>query len=466
MYELPDLFCELYDALERRTFRANIEAWSDSASLASSSDTIMREAQSGTLAPDTVRARISLIADNADVGIDGARYAMLRGLDAAFASINPQAPTTGLTLPPGLRMLAADAVIRGRYDSGVHAHGGALIPRLLPPVRVLELPDDPREALFAVLRVPAEDWDAHRLRVLPPDVLLHRQEVARGLRVGCAPFIADPQELRWESEQRKTRRFYQIAPRDLTVTRDRVRDVVYAFDDAAVSIGIVPELALTPALLAVWQQELATRRGHTALQWVLVGSGSLGSGRRPDNTAILLNARTGEEIGRQAKCFPFTMSSTELTRWKLEALLGTDQVEEDLEPGDGLTFLDAGGIRLAILVCEDLARAIDFGRAIRAFGATHLIVPVFARPAKDRRWERTKADQHCEATGSTVIVANSLITSAVALGRLPEASDKPGIGLVVTPIGGEATILRQADPAGIAAFTLHADGSVEYEPVS
>jgi hypothetical protein len=466
VYEISDLFCEMYDALDRKAFRTHVEDWSEDLSTLSFSETVKQEALNGSLTSKSVYARIDMRVANGVTDINAARFAVLRALDSVFATINPLAPPTGVVLPSALRALAADAVIRGRYDSGTHELGGALIPRLLPPVHVLDLPDDPREAFSSVLRVPAQDWDQHELRVLPADALLHRHEVAAGLRVGCAPFIAASDEMDWVIDERNSRRFYRISPQGQTITEARISEVIKAFDDAGVRFGIVPELTLTPRLLEVWQRELAKPRVASRLQWVLVGSGALDPGARPDNTAVMLNGRTGAELVRQPKCFPFTLTAAELKRWKLEGLLGSDRLEEDLEPGSGLIFIDGGGIRIVILVCEDLARATDFAGAIRSFGATHVIVPVFARPLEDRRWARTQADQHCQATGSTVIVANSLITSSVMLGRLPEPADQPGIGMVITPAGGDATILCQADPAAVAAFTLNADGTVEYDPVS
>jgi hypothetical protein len=38
-----------------------------------------------------------------------------------------------------------------------------------------------------------------------------------------------------------------------------------------------------------------------------------------------------------------------------------------------------------------------------------LLVPVFARPTKDRRWERARAEVYSDAIGSCVVVANSLV---------------------------------------------------------
>jgi hypothetical protein len=52
-----------------------------------------------------------------------------------------------------------------------------------------------------------------------------------------------------------------------------------------------------------------------------------------------------------------------------------------------------------------------------------LLVPVFARPTKDRRWERARAEVYSDAIGSSVVVANSLVIAEI-LRRAPPRSGR------------------------------------------
>jgi predicted amidohydrolase len=312
------------------------------------------------------------------------------------------------------------------------------------------LPDDLREAFSAVLRVPPADWDACRLEILPEPALMHRHEIQAGLRVGCAPFVADPDEMAFEVHERSDRRFYRIYPRDLPVTLARVSQVLDAMIAAKVRVGVVPELMLTGTLLAAWQDALRARRGRTGpLQWVLVGSGNIGGTARPTNVAVLLDARTGQQLSAQHKLYPFNLDAEDLERWALTSRLGAEPIDEDLEPGERLVIVEGGGVRLATLVCEDLGRVVDLAGRVRSFGVSHLLVPVFSRPTQDRRWERARADVHSDATGSTIIIANSRVMHTI-IGRAR------GTGLVVWPEDG--LVLGSARPDQLACFTLQADG--------
>lgn len=466
MHELPDLFCEQIDQLDIDAFREHVDEWESDDLLDSTSRTIRNDALSGKLTVESLRMRIQFTELNGG-DLNATRYAILRALDSAFSTINPVANTSLRAMPAALRRLAFHVAAEGRLDSGLHR--GGLVPRLNRALRADELATHPREAFSSVLRVPAEHWDSCTRARLPEDATFHRDELERGLRIGCAPLIADPEELRWETEVRGPRRYYRISPADDPSTLARIGSVLDALAAEDVQIGVVPELTLTAASLEIWKQEIAARAGRTRLQLVLVGSGHLYDGRRPDNTAVLLNGRSGERIGEQRKIHPFTLRPTELDLWKLTDRLGREKIEEDIEPGNLLTIFECGAIRLAVLVCEDLTRPLEVGHQIRSFGVSHLLVPEFARPTKDRRWERDAAGLLSREAGAVVIVSNSLITRTILAAAGETIDPKSGTGLIVTSGSGGAngTVLRQLDPAGVAAATVHIDGRVDnVTPVS
>src|SRR3712207_1188215 len=131
--------------------------------------------------------------------------------------------------------------------------------------------------------------------------------------------IREPDELEWEVEERSGVRFYRIHPADREPTRARVDEVIRAWDSHAVAIGVAPELCLSRALLERWQVALRERpgAGTSALRLVVAGSGNVDGSSPPANEAVLLDARTGEELARQPKVHPFNFSPDDLELWGL-----------------------------------------------------------------------------------------------------------------------------------------------------
>jgi hypothetical protein len=80
-----------------------------------------------------------------------------------------------------------------------------------------------------------------------------------------------------------------------------------------------------------------------------------------------------------------------------------------------------------------------------------ILVPVFARPTKDRRWERARAEVYSDAIGSTVVVANSLVIAAILQTPAPV-----GTALAVMP--GQAAVGHSSEPDDVVVFTLDGDG--------
>src|SRR3712207_6956832 len=76
-------------------------------------------------------------------------------------------------------------------------------------------------------------------------------------------------------------------------------------------------------------------------------------------------------------------------------------------------FNDAAPTEIYTLSLHDalpiFARLHAFAGALHGHGVSLLLVPVFARPTKDRRWERARAEVYTDAIGSSVVVANSLV---------------------------------------------------------
>ena len=113
--------------------------------------------------------------------------------------------------------------------------------------------------------------------------------------------------------------------------------------------------------------------------------------------------------------------------------------------------------RLAILVCEDLARLHAFGAAFRGHGVSRILVPVFARPTKDRRWERSRAEVYCDAIGSSVVVANSLVIASILRTPAP-------VGTAIAVAPGEAAVGHASEADDVVVFALEGGApQVAYE---
>jgi predicted amidohydrolase len=437
-----DLFCELFDRLDPAEFRAAGEAWMRDASVAATAGEVERAVLDGEAvpAPD-----------------DGLRtFAVLLGLDSALAHANP---LFGGAAPPTLTEYALRYAESGRLDSG--ALPGALLPRFARPGRRGQLPDDLADAFGAVVRVGAPDWDGCDHAALPARSRLTRRDREAGLRVATAPMIREPDELEWEMEERSGLRFYRIHPADREPTRARVERVIAAWDEQDVVIGMAPELCLSRALLERWQCALRERdrAGASRLRLVVAGSGDLHGSSPPTNEAVLLDARTGEVLARQRKVHPFNFSQEDLELWGLVGRL-TAPIDEDLSRGERVCVVETGGARLAILVCEDLARLHAFSAALHAHGVSLILVPVFARPTKDRRWERARAEVYSDATGSNVVVANSLVIAEILRSPAP-------VGTAIAVAPGQAAVGHSSEPDDVVVFALDGDGPrVAHERVS
>ena len=439
--DYADLFCELFDQLDPAEFHAAGEAWMGDDKVAATAADVERAALDGQ--------PVAAVEGGSRI------FAVLLGLDAALSHANP---LLGGAAPPSLVEYALRYAESGRFDSG--AVRGALLPRFARPGRRGQLPDDLADAFGSVVRVGAAAWDACDHAALPARSRLTRRD-REALRVATAPMIREPDELEWEMEERSGLRFYRIHPADREPTRARVEKVIAAWDERDVMIGMAPELCLSRALLERWQVALRVREraGASRLRLVVAGSGNVHGSSPPTNEAVLLDARTGEVLIRQPKVHPFNFSPEDLELWGLADRL-TAPIDEDLSRGEQVCVVEAGGARLAILVCEDLARLHAFAAALHAHGVSLILVPVFARPTKDRRWERSRAEVYSDATGSSVVVANSLVIAEILRSPTPV-----GTALAVAP--GHAAVGHSSEPDDVVVFALEGDGPrVAHERVS
>jgi predicted amidohydrolase len=448
--DYADLFCELFDGASDADFRAHGVSWLTDPALRDLAGTIEAEAVAGTLEAATLENAMRSAPPSEQQRV---LFAQLKGLDAALAHANPL--LADLVAAP-LTEYSLRYAESGRLDSG--AVSGGLLPRFARPGRRGQLPDDLADAFGSVVRVRPDAWARCDHVTLPAHARLTGADRNSGLRVATTPLIRDPDELRWEVKERGELRFYRICPSDHDSTQARVKQVIAGWDEQGATIGVAPELCLSPRLLGCWQAALRGREGAagSALRLVLAGSGNVDGADPPANSAVLIDALTGEPLVRQRKIHPFNFSPEDVELWGLGGRLEAP-IDEDLTRGERLCVIEAGAVRIVVLVCEDLARLHAFSAALHAHGVSLILVPVFARPTKDRRWERAKAEIYSDATGSTVVVANSLVVASI----LSQAGAS-GTAIAVTP--GEAVVGHAARPDDVVVFRLDSDApSVVHE---
>jgi predicted amidohydrolase len=444
--DYADVCCFVYDELDDDAVREHGARWLVDKSVQSNALGVAYDITEGRETPQRVLVR----AKNAR---DATReFEVLRGLDLALGRVNPVLRDTAPT-PPSLVELEIRLRRTGRMNTDGVA--GALLPQLAHAREISTL-SHKRDLLTFVRRVPESSWEQTDLHLLPGSKRLQVRDVRDGLDIACVPIIANPDEMRFDKRATDAGQAYRIGPRDLAGIRARIEKIVADLDDAGVQLAIAPELTLSPPLLEVWQSALRRRRCRQ-LRYVVAGTGNLDPvGVRAANTAVLLDGGTGVVIGRQPKLFGFSLSASILDQWKLTGRLGTEPLAEDLQPAaPRVSVFDLGAARMAILICEDLNKPLDLGPLIRDLGISLLIVPVFSRPLKTHRWEQTAAAVQVRETGTTVVVANSLVMATIM------GATNPATSLVVPADGGAALLGQAGQAADLTRFRLHRDGSAE-----
>jgi predicted amidohydrolase len=262
--------------------------------------------------------------------------------------------------------------------------------------------------------VPPHEWQRADHCRAPARNDFTRREREAGLSIVCVPAITDAQELEWDAYDRGGERFFRTRLSESSRMRDHVRRLLDDLDLSGAMIALLPELALDTALLNEWKEAVldgAYPPSESQLKWIVAGTGDVSGGDRPVNRCVVLDRITGEEVLTQDKIFPFVLTNAQLDEWKLADLLGEADIEEDIDPGQRIAVLESRLGRVVVLICEDLARLVDLGSALRAHGISHVFSPVFSNETKPHHWEHVKAKEYVNEVGALVVVANSLVVS-------------------------------------------------------
>jgi hypothetical protein len=239
---------------------------------------------------------------------------------------------------------------------------------------------------------------------------------AKGITVGCVPFLDHPDELTFERIPRGGKYFYSIQPKPLL--ERRVYETLRRLDRSRCVVGVVPELALSKELLDAWKIAVTRPRPkQSRLRWVLAGTGAIAQSdarKAPGNTAALIDRNSGRVVALQDKRSPFNLQDEDIKKYGLVPKIGRGPIQEFLTEGTHLTVIETDFGRLGIYVCEDLAREDINMVDAQELGLTHLLIPVFSRPLVDFSanrwsWEVISADGYSEKLGICSVVSTSLV---------------------------------------------------------
>jgi predicted amidohydrolase len=379
------------------------------------------------------------------------------GLDRALALANPFVATGD---PGALAAVEIRYLLTGVMNTP--AIPGAVLPACADPGRPMLVAETPADLLSAVVRVPEAEWESAKHQRIPGHHDFDRDELDDGLVVACVPMLNHMDELECTPVPSSAgAAFYSIEPRGTRVLRDRAAVILDRLDRSGAMLAVLPELATTEALVSDWRRLIRTAAPprSSRLRWIFVGSGHVTSGDPPPrNRGFLLSRRDGTILLLQDKRFGFSFSTKQLNEWGLAGRLGTEPLDEFIRRGTHFTFVESNVGRLVILICEDLGRVFDVGPAVRAFGTSHVLTPVFSKPTMGFYWEHQRAREYTAAVGATVIVSNSL-----AVARAMGMRQRMGAALVVSDDNWK--LARATHAEDILLFTVTKTGQVAVHPV-
>jgi predicted amidohydrolase len=416
-----DTFSLLYDALDATPFRTgDADAWLTTDAVIEIAQETEERAFEGALDPEAIEETIEVAEDESQ-----RIFAYLLGLDRALMYAHP---ALGTSDQGALFEIALRYARTGRLSSD--AVPGALLPRFSTRGRAGNFPDGPADAFASVVRVPDVVWAQAAHVVVPARYDLNRRDREDGIIVGCAPLLEDPTELSWAAQAGR----YRLAVRGAEPMRAKLDSILEALDSSGATIGVLPELACSPELLEHWEALLRSSPPpeESKLRWLMVGTGPFEEDGAVFNRGFLLDRATATPLLTQDKMFRFAISADQMQDWRLEAFLGAGPLDEGISCGDRIALLESSLGRVAILICEDLARLEELAGTLVAHALSHGIAPVFSKETQPHHWEHSKAKTYADAAGTQMVVANSLVVA-----RLTHDDGRVGTALAHGPDGHE-----------------------------
>jgi hypothetical protein len=431
-----DLFGQLYDILPERLFAqyGDAEEWLSSDAVADIAADIEHQAVLyGRISAELLERYIDPDGDPEDDARN--RFAVLLGLDRAFLQVDM---ASGTSDTGGLTEHVLRWIETGRLDSGTTP--GAVLPKVAVPGQAHLLPETMRDAFSSLIRVPSatplpvvheplDDWPSRTVR-------------ENGLRVAVLPAFgsADPFLVERREAPVPSYRLRLEDPEDPDVwVADRIR----ALDESGAQVAVLPEMAVTPVVRDAWRRQCeATPRPPGGQLWVIViGSGPERDDARPHNRAVILDRQSGAVLWEQDKLHRFQLEDEVIRRWGLQDRLGEGPLEEWCSTGQEIVIREAPGLRLAVLVCEDLTQLATVGATVSMWGISLCLCPIFAQGIRRFRWEHQHAAWLEQNAGVQTVVSNSMLIGDAE----PEFGDRAGTALALAP----ATLIEAGHPLDV-----------------
>jgi hypothetical protein len=409
MYDPADQFVELYPSLDEAMLVAHGEALYADPAFHTEARDVRDAVVAGTY-------RIDLLHDAGTLEGQRERLVAMRGIDTAFASINPM--LRGAVTPAPLRAHLARFELEGRLNSDPEV--GLLLPKLAWPAQREKEPLQLAHVFKALTLVPPDAMPRIELLQAPLRSRMSRDDRLADVTIACAPVAEAEPQIEFDVADRGGERYYAGELHDDDDMRDRCHTLLAELDRVGVHGAVLPELCCSATMVTHWQDLLrsSSRPRPRSLRWLFAGTGNLDRCTpRAENAGALLDADTGEVIVHQRKQFPFDIEPAQHDDYPLSFVDGKSMLREDIVPGYGSRLVELGAARVVVLICEDLARMDPLIPSLVAAGVSHIIAPVFSKPTMPFHWEQQQGGNWAKASGATAIVANSLV-----IGRLIETS--------------------------------------------
>jgi predicted amidohydrolase len=416
-----DLFAQLYDALPERLFAHDegAEDWLvDEAVAEIAADVEHEVVVTGRLSEETTGRFLDVEEE------DRNRFAILTGLDHAFLQADL---VTGTYDESELVEVTLRYLETGRLNTD--SVSGAVLPKIAVPAQDHLLPESLRDAFGAIVRVPAET------QLAVQQVLIERwpSRTMREAGFFVAALPAFGREAALEVERiAGSPSSYRLRLTDTGREDQWVRERLAALDAAGAFVAVLPELALTPALLTAWRENCRAtiRTPGNPLRWIVLGSGPEHDQRdvRPHNRAVIVERETGKILWHQDKQYRFQLEPQMIERWALVGQLGTGPLEEWISVGGSMVVAEAPGFRGSVLICEDLTQLDTVGATVRAWNVSHAFCPIFSQAIRRYRWENQHGAWLLAHAGVQIVVCNSKWLGDTE----PELSEPPGDVLAIS----------------------------------
>jgi hypothetical protein len=280
-----------------------------------------------------------------------------------------------------------------------------------------------------------------------------------GLTVAFVPTLDDMSMMAFRAVDRGKARLFDVELEPTTQEKlaAGAQVLIDALEREDVNIAFLPETVIEPAVMRslrsalIRNNELAANQGGLPSLRVLVA----GVNEPKKNYAVAL-AADGGTLVTQHKTQCWRLDEAQLKRYGLEADLGTETRVEDISEEARLSFIDDPGLgRLAVLICEDLARGDPAWLMTTAATPNVILGPICDGSLTRGRWAFKAGERLAEEPGALILIANSFVLSDREERR---AKSRPvseaGIGIVLHPDDRSQTDIVLGQPKATPPFVV------------